>query len=192
MFRTAKLPNSGRFSGGSSGTSEMEVNSALAVANRRLKRPRRGSNTVSTSATRRSRAMNRSGTWQRVHPMRSINRWPCNPHCNLTSSGLEIIQQIELEEIDDGRVDLAGTDRRPLDVVRRAVEHHAGRRNSPVPCVGCRQIGIRYLKPHFGVQRTDDKLTYRDRFAVSEEGPDAQIWIHAFNPARVRRPVWAS
>src|ERR1017187_2025142 len=92
----------------------------------------------------------------------------------LAMSGLEIVQQIELKMVDDCRIDLVSIlsigRRRRADLVFRAIEHHARRSYYTSTCARLEQIRIcRGLEPHFVVERTDDKLTHRDRAAFGKE-----------------------
>jgi hypothetical protein len=46
---------------------------------------------------------------------------------------------------------------------------------------GGAQNGINRFEPHSALQRAVDELTDRDRAALGEEGPHAQIGIHALD-----------
>ena len=97
-----------------------------------------GRSSVSMSATRRSRSMTRSCTWQLraadlAHSPQADRLVPTH----FVAPRLEVVQQVDLEKVDQRRVDLAGdavavqvvggvADRRPREGVLGRIEGEAG------------------------------------------------------------------
>ncbi len=82
----------------------------------------------------------------------------------LVAPGLEVVEEIEFEVVDERRVDLVdhavvvavlarAGDRRRSELVQRAIEHHARRRHHALAAAGRQQIGIGRFEPHLVVQR---------------------------------------
>ena len=110
----------------------------------------------------------------------------------LTRAGLEVVQEVELEEVDDAGRDLVRAGRRRLDCVRLAVEDHAARRRHGAARARGGQIRIDRAQPHLVVQRSDDEFSDGDRPPVQEERPNAQVGVDALDARGVDRAVGAS
>ncbi len=119
---------------------------------------------------------------------------------DLVRGGLEVVEQIELEIIDEAARNLVGDailvrilvgarGRRRFQAVQRTVEHHARGRDHATARFGSRQFGIDGLQSHLVIQRADDEFANRDLAAVREKRPHAQIRIDADHARRIDGPV---
>jgi hypothetical protein len=59
---------------------------------------------------------------------------------DLAAPGLEVVEQVELEIVHDGRIDFTCAARRAFDVVGGAIEHHTCRRHHTRSSVGRGEI----------------------------------------------------
>ena len=118
----------------------------------------------------------------------------------LVGRRLEVVQKVELEIVHESRRNLVpghvaiGIESRignrwSLDGVELAVQHHPGRGDRMSPRRSLRQIRIRRIQSDLPVERPDDEFADRYRLAVREEGPHAQIGIHALDERGVEGTV---
>ena len=104
----------------------------------------------------------------------------------LVQAGLEIVQEVELQMVDDGGVYFIDSSchiggRGSLDSILRSVEHHARWRNDFCPGTCRSQIGIYRLKAHLSVQCAYDKFAHRNCPALREERAHTQVRIDALH-----------
>src|SRR5262249_19558657 len=96
----------------------------------------------------------------------------------------EIVQEVELEVVDESRIDLALASRRAIHRVDRAVEHEAR---------GChhmtsgpdrrrtagKEVGVDRTQPHLIVQGTHHESPQGELTPVREERADTEVGIDA-------------
>ena len=121
----------------------------------------------------------------------------------LVGCRLEVVQQIELEIVHEGRRNLVTGDisvgieagignGRSLDAVQGAVENHAGGGHDLPLRARPSKIRVGRVQAHLSVQCADDELADRDRPPVCEERPHAQVRIDPFDLAGVDGSVRGS
>ena len=105
---------------------------------------------------------------------------------DLADRGLKAVEQVVLQVVDDRDRDLVAlavrvavlgrrADRRRRESIDAPVEHHARRRRDPRAARRAQQIDVGRLHPHLGLELADDHLADRDRAALRQERPHAQI-----------------
>src|SRR5450631_369499 len=99
-------------------------------------------------------------------------------------SRLKVVQQVELEEIDDRRIDLIPVPavglRRGTDGVLGAIQNHSRGRYHAAPGAGSEQVRVgRSFQSHFIVQSTHDELAHGDGGAFGKKRLHPQIGVYS-------------
>ena len=136
--------------------------------------------------------------WQRAQPICSNSSpRPASPRRLLGRRRLEVVEQVELEVVDEAasgsrwrRRRCPGRRRRRRPAAPRCVSSApsstmpAGVTTRP-PRWRPRQVRVDRLQAHLVVERADDELADRDRAAVREERPHAQVGVDALRRREV-------